>query len=73
VPHLVLAGRGALPTHLKQLITELGLTDCVSVRSDVPQDELPSLYGAASVYLQTSPKKVSASQSSRRWRAAFLW
>jgi glycosyltransferase involved in cell wall biosynthesis len=54
VPHLVLAGRGELPTHLKQLITELGLTDCVSVRSDVPQDDLPSLYRGASVYLQTS-------------------
>jgi len=54
VPSLVLAGRGELPTHLTRLITELGLAECVSVRSDVPQAELPLLYRGASVYLQTS-------------------
>jgi len=54
VPTLVLAGRGELPAHLRRLIAELGLAEHVSVRSDVPQDDLPSLYAAASVYLQTS-------------------
>jgi glycosyltransferase involved in cell wall biosynthesis len=54
VPALVLAGRGELPTRLTRLITELGLAECVSLRSDVPQAELPSLYQGASVYLQTS-------------------
>jgi glycosyltransferase involved in cell wall biosynthesis len=53
-PQLVLAGRGDLPAHLQQLIADLGLAECVSVRSDVPQAELPALYRGASVYLQTS-------------------
>jgi len=54
VPALILAGRGELPTRLTRLIAKLGLAECVSVRSDVPQAELPSLYRGASVYLQTS-------------------
>jgi glycosyltransferase involved in cell wall biosynthesis len=54
VPALVLAGRGELPMHLTRLIAKLGLAEYVSVRSDVPQAELPSLYRGASVYLQTS-------------------
>jgi glycosyltransferase involved in cell wall biosynthesis len=54
VPLLVLAGRGGLPPHLTRLTAELGLSRYVSVRSNVPQDELPSLYRGASVYLQTS-------------------
>jgi glycosyltransferase involved in cell wall biosynthesis len=54
VPALVLAGKGELPTDLTQLIHKLGLDERVSVRSDVPQADLPSLYQGASVYLQTS-------------------
>jgi glycosyltransferase involved in cell wall biosynthesis len=54
VPALVLAGLGELPTRLRELIAELGLAERVSVRSDVPQAELPSLYRGASVYLQAS-------------------
>ena len=54
VPSLVLAGGGELPTHLTRLIAELGMAECVSVRSDVPDAQLPSLYRGASVYLQTS-------------------
>ena len=54
VPVLVLAGRGELPAHLTQLIADLGLAEFVSVRSDVPEVELPSLFRGASVYLQTS-------------------
>lgn len=54
VPALVLAGRGELPTSLMRLIAELGVAERISVRSDVPQAELPSLYRGASVYLQTS-------------------
>ena len=54
VPALVLAGRGELPAHLRRLIAELGLVEHVSVRSNVPQAELSSLYREASVYLQTS-------------------
>jgi len=54
VAALVLAGRGELPRRLTELIVELGLAGRVSVRSDVPQSELPSLYQGASVYVQTS-------------------
>jgi glycosyltransferase involved in cell wall biosynthesis len=54
VPTLVLAGRGELPSGLTRLIVDLGLVECVRVRSDVPQATLPSLYRGASVYLQTS-------------------
>jgi len=54
VPALVLAGRGELPAYLTRLISELGMAERVSVRSDVPETELPSLYRGASVYLQTS-------------------
>lgn len=54
LPDLVLAGGGELPTRLTRLIAELGLAECVSVRSDVPEAHLPSLYRGASVYLQTS-------------------
>lgn len=54
VPQLVLAGQGDLPAHQQRLIAELGLAGRVSVRRDVPQPVLPSLYRRASVYLQTS-------------------
>lgn len=54
VPELVLAGRGELPRQLLQLIRELGLAGRITVRTDVPEDELASLYRGASVYLQTS-------------------
>lgn len=54
VPPLVMAGRGELPANLRRLIAELGLVEHVSVRSNVPQAQLPSLYRGASVYLQTS-------------------
>jgi glycosyltransferase involved in cell wall biosynthesis len=54
VPALVLAGSGELPSHLTRMITELDLAGCVSVRSDVPEAELASLYQGASVYLQAS-------------------
>jgi glycosyltransferase involved in cell wall biosynthesis len=54
VPDLIVAGRGEFPRKLTQLIRELGVADRVSVRSDVPQSELPLLYRGASVYVQTS-------------------
>ena len=54
VPSLVIAGGGELPASLKRLIAELGLTQRVSVRSDIPERELPPLYRGASIYLQTS-------------------
>lgn len=54
MPALILAGGGEFPMHLTRLIAELGVADCVSVRSDVPDAQLPSLYQGASVYLQTS-------------------
>jgi glycosyltransferase involved in cell wall biosynthesis len=54
VPSLVLAGLGELPASLTQLMAELGVAGRISVRSDVSQTELPSLYRGASVYLQTS-------------------
>lgn len=54
VPALVLAGRGELPKRLALLIAELGLADCINVRANVPQTELPGLYRSASAYLQAS-------------------
>lgn len=54
LPHLILAGRGTLPPHLRQLIVALNLADRVSVRSDVPESCLAALYGGASIYLQAS-------------------
>lgn len=53
-PPLVLAGRGELPAQLLRLLRDLGVDGHVSVRSDVPQSELPALYRGASIYLQTS-------------------
>lgn len=54
VPRLVLAGRGVLPASLARLVAELGLSNRVDVRSDVPSAQLPALFRGASVYLQTS-------------------
>jgi glycosyltransferase involved in cell wall biosynthesis len=53
-PPLVLACRGALPAALSNLIIELGLSNVVSVRSDVSRADLPNLYRSASLYLQAS-------------------
>jgi glycosyltransferase involved in cell wall biosynthesis len=54
VPPLVLAGRGQLPAGLLGLLTNLGLSSRVTVRSDVDHAELAELYRGASVFLQTS-------------------
>lgn len=54
VPPLVLAGRGALPEPVRQLVAALGLTRRVTVRTDVRTAELLDLYRGASVFLQTS-------------------
>ncbi|HET9518172.1 MAG TPA: glycosyltransferase family 4 protein [Actinoplanes sp.] len=54
VPDLVLAGRGNLPASVSGLISQFGLANRVTVLSDVPAGELPSLYQGASVFLQTS-------------------
>lgn len=54
LPDLVLAGRGSLPACVARLVDDLGLSEYVSVRPDVPQGELPALYRGASVYLQAS-------------------
>ncbi|HEY2675037.1 MAG TPA: glycosyltransferase, partial [Rugosimonospora sp.] len=54
VPDLVLAGRGALPAPVRDLVAELGLTARVRVRADVRHADLVELYRGASVFLQTS-------------------
>jgi glycosyltransferase involved in cell wall biosynthesis len=54
LPRLVLAGRGALPDAHEELIDRLDVRSRVTVRSDVPAEELPALYRSASVYLQAS-------------------
>jgi glycosyltransferase involved in cell wall biosynthesis len=54
LPILVLAGRGMLPTSTATLITELNLSERVLILPNVPQGRLPSLYRAASTYLQAS-------------------
>ena len=54
VPPLVLAGRGALPPNLRQLIQSIGVAERTTILTDVPQAKLPSLYQEASVYMQAS-------------------
>jgi glycosyltransferase involved in cell wall biosynthesis len=54
VPRLVLAGRGSLERLVTELITKLDLADRISVRPDVPEEEIPALYRHASAFLQTS-------------------
>ena len=54
IPCLVLAGRGQFPAFLSQLIVELEMGRFITVRTDVPQTELPSLYQGASAFLQAS-------------------
>lgn len=53
-PDLVLAGRGSVSPQVSRLIAQLGLTDRVSIRPDVPSSALADLYRQASVFLQTS-------------------
>lgn len=53
-PSLILAGGGKLPVTVYALLTSLGLSSHVTVRSDVDPRELPSLYRRASVFVQTS-------------------
>lgn len=53
-PDLLLAGRGTFPGDLRALVSRLQLDSWVTVRSDVPPGELPSLYQGASIYLQAS-------------------
>jgi glycosyltransferase involved in cell wall biosynthesis len=53
-PDLVLAGRGALPDALRDLIGDLGLTSRVRVRENPSAAELIQLYRGASVFVQTS-------------------
>jgi glycosyltransferase involved in cell wall biosynthesis len=53
-PRLILAGRGRLPQALLDLIQVFGLSSKVMICPDVRDIELPELYRAASVYLQTS-------------------
>jgi len=54
IPPLVLAGKGYLPANLLGLLTNLGISSRVSVRSDVDGTQLPELYRGASVFLQSS-------------------
>jgi glycosyltransferase involved in cell wall biosynthesis len=56
-PPLILAGHGELPGSLRALIDRHGLGARVTIRSDVPAKELPSLYQGASIYLQTSDEE----------------
>jgi glycosyltransferase involved in cell wall biosynthesis len=53
-PPLVLAGRGAPPETLIDLVGRLGLSSRVTVCSNISHDDLPKLYRDASVFLQTS-------------------
>ena len=53
-PPLVLAGRGDLPARERALVADLPRNGRVQVLSDVPEDQLPGLYRAASVFLQGS-------------------
>lgn len=54
VPELLLVGRGELPRGVRDLVTDLGLSGRIKVRSDVGLDDLVHLYQSASVFLQTS-------------------
>jgi glycosyltransferase involved in cell wall biosynthesis len=54
IPPLLLTGRGQLPKPLLRLLTNLGLSSHVTVRSEVDRTELTELYRGASVFLQTS-------------------
>lgn len=54
VPHLVLAGRGQLPSALLTLIADLGISSRVAIRPNVDRREQVALYRGASVFIQTS-------------------
>jgi glycosyltransferase involved in cell wall biosynthesis len=54
VPHLVLAGRGQLPSPLLTLIADLGISSRVAIRPNVDRGEQVALYRGASVFVQTS-------------------
>lgn len=53
-PKLVLAGKGELSEPVVRLIGELGVSDRIDVKSDVPFEELRALMREGSVFLQTS-------------------
>ncbi|ADG73668.1 glycosyl transferase group 1 [Cellulomonas flavigena DSM 20109] len=53
-PSLVLAGHGALPPHILSAISNVPTNGHVIVRADVADEDLPSLYREASVYIQGS-------------------
>jgi glycosyltransferase involved in cell wall biosynthesis len=54
IPELVLAGKGSLAEPLQGLLSHLGLSSRVTIRSDVSTAELVELYRGAAVFLQTS-------------------
>jgi len=56
-PPLVIAGRGKFPDALKQLQAELGLTNRVEIRENVPEGELPDLFAGAAVFLLSSDEE----------------
>lgn len=53
-PRLVLAGLRRPDSSVVGLIDELGVRDRVEIRSDVPSEELATLYRGASVFVQAS-------------------
>lgn len=53
-PGLVLAGKGSLSRPAREAIHRLGLADRITIKSDIPAEDLPTLYREASVYVQAS-------------------
>jgi len=54
VPHLVIAGRGQLPSPLLTLVADLSLASRIAIRPNVDGGEQVDLYRGASVFIQTS-------------------
>ena len=55
--HYIIAGKGNDETRIKQLITQLGLQDCVTLAGFVPDEQLCDYYNLCDVFAMPSKKE----------------
>jgi phosphatidylinositol alpha-1,6-mannosyltransferase len=53
----LIAGNGEYKNHLRQLTTDIGVSESVEFLGYVPDDELPSLYNSADVFLMPNRRE----------------
>jgi len=52
--HAIMRGKGPLEARMHQLVSELGLSDKVSIhKADLPFEQLPSIYTCGTIYVHT--------------------